>query len=837
MKMMSDTYLRCAWLCCGLVICITLVGLAKEHVDSQQRSQHRRVLVLALARDTEHEAFKRFNQSVHAYGLNMLVLETSQTHAVQKQTSELLAKSLESYARDPNLLVLLALDPQNTIVNGHERDVLDKFALQQGKVLFTSDNRCWPDATLVEKYPPSDADRFLNSALVVGNAQALLELIAPLRAGPLGEDVSLAAKLQQSAKTNDNLIESFQTLCTRAYIDEQKRNQLGLAIDFRAQLVQSLRGHEADLALELHKQECILTNTVYKTNPVILYNNQDATSQVTINSLGNYLGKAWTLEAGCAHCNDTRVPLDATGQSLPSVLVGVFIEEPTPFMDRFFASLVQLNYTHERMHLYIHNSVKYHEQHVGRFLDAHGARYASVHLDSVTSAGPEELSELVARSSALERCKRLGCDYYLSLDSVARLDEPNTLRVLIETNRTIVAPMLSRPHKLWSNFWAAITEDGYYARSHDYVDLVSQNRTGIWNVPHIMNAYLIRGDFIRKNLLTQTKIAYANATIDDGADIDMTTNSDSAAQNDNNNNNKFSYATDAMSAPPGSPLTYYEPSEPSMRPVVAFSRNLRARGIFQWLINVDEYGHLVDPTRYDINATHPDFGALIDNMFDWEHEYLHENYSRVLDAPSLDPDSNTYANASSTTAQLAASPIEEPCTDVYWFPLVNAKFNAHIIETMEAFGQWSAGKNEDPRIDGGYESVPTRDIHMRQIGLHEMWLFFLREYVMPVQQKQFIGYEHDPPTAELAFVVRYNPSEQPSLRPHHDTSTYTLNIALNSPGQDYSGGGCRFIRYNCSVTDSRPGWALIHPGRLTHYHEGLPVTNGTRYIMVTFIDP
>jgi len=51
------------------------------------------------------------------------------------------------------------------------------------------------------------------------------------------------------------------------------------------------------------------------------------------------------------------------------------------------------------------------------------------------------------------------------------------------------------------------------------------------------------------------------------------------------------------------------------------------------------------------------------------------------------------------------------------------------------------------------------------------------------------------------------------------------------------GGGTRFIRYNCSVTKSRLGWMLVHPGRLTHYHEGLPITNGTRYIMVSFIDP
>lgn len=51
------------------------------------------------------------------------------------------------------------------------------------------------------------------------------------------------------------------------------------------------------------------------------------------------------------------------------------------------------------------------------------------------------------------------------------------------------------------------------------------------------------------------------------------------------------------------------------------------------------------------------------------------------------------------------------------------------------------------------------------------------------------------------------------------------------------GGGCRFLRYNCSVRAPRKGWTLMHPGRLTHYHEGLPTTKGTRYIAVSFVDP
>lgn len=106
----------------------------------------------------------------------------------------------------------------------------------------------------------------------------------------------------------------------------------------------------------------------------------------------------------------------------------------------------------------------------------------------------------------------------------------------------------------------------------------------------------------------------------------------------------------------------------------------------------------------------------------------------------------------------------------------------------------------------------------------------LNRYVISIFRRQ-------PPRSLMNFVVKYRPDEQPYLRPHHDSSTYTINIALNQAGTDYEGGGCRFIRYNCSVTDTKPGWMLMHPGRLTHYHEGLRVTAGTRYIMISFVDP
>lgn len=44
------------------------------------------------------------------------------------------------------------------------------------------------------------------------------------------------------------------------------------------------------------------------------------------------------------------------------------------------------------------------------------------------------------------------------------------------THRQVIAPLVSRHGKLWSNFWGALSPEGYYARSEDYVDIVQRRR-------------------------------------------------------------------------------------------------------------------------------------------------------------------------------------------------------------------------------------------------------------------------------------------------------------------------------------------------------------------------
>lgn len=82
------------------------------------------------------------------------------------------------------------------------------------------------------------------------------------------------------------------------------------------------------------------------------------------------------------------------------------------------------------------------------------------------------ISEATARELAINRALTKQCDYLFVVDAEVHLGNPDTLRELIMFNRTILAPVVARDKSVWSNFWGAISEKGFYARSTDYMSIV-----------------------------------------------------------------------------------------------------------------------------------------------------------------------------------------------------------------------------------------------------------------------------------------------------------------------------------------------------------------------------
>uniref|UniRef100_A0A8C8RQX8 Procollagen-lysine,2-oxoglutarate 5-dioxygenase 1 n=1 Tax=Pelusios castaneus TaxID=367368 RepID=A0A8C8RQX8_9SAUR len=705
--------------------------------------QEENLLVLTVA-TTETEGFRRFKRSAQFFNYRVQVLglgeewhgEADRKAAGGGQKVRLLKSALKQYA-DKEDLIILVIESYDVLFASGPDELLKKFKQAKSKVVFSAETFIYPDRRLEAKYPQiREGKRFLGSGGFIGYAPNLNKLV-------------------EDWKGLDN--DSDQLFYTNIFLDPEKRENINITLDQRCRIFQNLNGALDEVVLKFENARVRARNMMYDTLPVLIHGN--GPTKLQLNYLGNYIPQTWTFETGCTVCNEgLRSLTGLKDDELPLVVIGVFIEQPTPFLSQFFLRLQNLQYPTNRTRLFIHNHEQHHLSLVDTFVKKHSKEYHSVKL-----IGPEDQMENAdARNMGLDMCRQdPDCEYYFSLDAEVVLKNSKILRFLIEQNKLVIAPLVSRLGKLWSNFWGALSPDGYYARSEDYMDIVQGRRVGIWNVPYISSVYLIKGSTLRSQLI-QGDLFHSGKL-----DADM-----------------------------------------------AFCQNIRDQGVFMFVTNQQPFGHILSLENYQTTHLHNDLWQIFSNSEDWKEKYIHENY----------------------TLALKGKLVETPCPDVYWFPIFTDVACDELVEEMEHFGQWSTGDNTDSRLQGGYENVPTIDIHMNQIGYEKEWYRFLLTYIAPITEKFYPGY-YTKTQFELAFVVRYKPDEQPSLMPHHDASTFTINIALNRVGIDYEGGGCRFLRYNCSIRAPRKGWTLLHPGRLTHYHEGLPTTKGTRYIAVSFLDP
>lgn len=249
-----------------------------------------------------------------------------------------------------------------------------------------------------------------------------------------------------------------------------------------------------------------------------------------------------------------------------------------------------------------------------------------------------------------------------------------------------------------------------------------------------------------------------------------------------------------------------------------FSHNCRRHNLSMFVINDEEYGYILGDEKDEIptDAISKSLYSFSLNTDVWAKRYLHPEFLKCI---------NNWDKLE----------VEEPCKFTFKFPFVNERFCDELLSEVQARAKWSSGEKSaaiDHRINN-VENFPTQDIHLKQIGFRKQWEKIVKKYIAPLVSHIFSPYKTK--GLNISFVVKYEMGKQQKLSPHHDSSTYSINITLNNQGIDFTGGGTRFIKQNVTVEGKR-GWALIHPGRLTHYHEGLPITSGKRYIFVSFVD-
>ncbi|KAL7976026.1 hypothetical protein Chor_014983, partial [Crotalus horridus] len=217
-----------------------------------------------------------------------------QRAATGGQKIRLLKSALEAYA-DKEDLVILFTDSYDVLFASGPAEALKKFKQAKSKVLFSSETLIYPDRRLEAKYPPvQEGNRFLGSG---------------------GRDS-----------------ESDQLFYTNVFLDPEKRRTINVTLDHRCRIFQNLNGALDEVALKFEN------------------------GQLQLNYLGNYIPQSWTFETGCTVCKEGLKSFHGLKEdALPLTVIGVFIEQPTPFLDQFFKRLQLLRYPKKKIHLFIHN--------------------------------------------------------------------------------------------------------------------------------------------------------------------------------------------------------------------------------------------------------------------------------------------------------------------------------------------------------------------------------------------------------------------------------------------------------------------------------------------------
>lgn len=105
------------------------------------------------------------------------------------------------------------------------------------------------------------------------------------------------------------------------------------------------------------------------------------------------------------------------------------------------------------------------------------------------------------------------------LDADVFLTNPNTLKILVDKDQTVVSPLL-KSDGMYSNFWAGMTNDYYYVRTDRYKPILNRENQDCHEVPMIHSAVLIDLRKLDSDYLTYNPNKFINY---DGPNDDIIT--------------------------------------------------------------------------------------------------------------------------------------------------------------------------------------------------------------------------------------------------------------------------------------------------------------------------
>jgi 2OG-Fe(II) oxygenase superfamily len=171
-----------------------------------------------------------------------------------------------------------------------------------------------------------------------------------------------------------------------------------------------------------------------------------------------------------------------------------------------------------------------------------------------------------------------------------------------------------------------------------------------------------------------------------------------------------------------------------------------------------------------------------------------------------------------------ADDVVEVATDLLLTPCWTPAFCAALVRAAEATGAF------EPHPD---DPVPGHEVSLMTISpvlFHRVQADF-SERIWP--RLQTVWPLIDDHGLRDAFVIRYAPGEQETLRLHHDIAQVSATVRLNDT---YEGAELTFPRQGYANASQPVGSMLAWPSLVTHPHETLPLAAGIKYGLTVWFE-
>lgn len=201
------------------------------------------------------------------------------------------------------------------------------------------------------------------------------------------------------------------------------------------------------------------------------------------------------------------------GPTNKTVLIAILARNKAHVLPRFLDCIEKLNYNKKNIDIYINtnNNSDETETILRNWTKKHSDLYRSIEFESHELNGLSENNPHIwtkerfkalgsIRNKSMQKAVDRNVDFYFVVDC-DNFITPQTLKVLVEKNKPIIAPMLTsipNTKSFYSNFFCDISERGYFKSHPDYHKILSREIEGTFKVPVVHCTYLIQKEHLNK---------------------------------------------------------------------------------------------------------------------------------------------------------------------------------------------------------------------------------------------------------------------------------------------------------------------------------------------------